>query len=441
MKTRLRIGLCVFLAGAPLPACAIDEYRLDDGGKEAGIGIQSTGSNSIAWLNHFTIQPGYETITAIRATFGGGPTSNNIPNNSPITLYLWGDANQDGNPSDAYVVISMPGVVTGTGMNTLTTYTLPVPVTFLPGESIFAGIIANYIGQVQVASIDNDGTDSIPFYPPAMHSWIAGSANGVAVNPNNMPLAQIPLDRVSNVLAGDGTWMIRLNALVATPSAISITPNPLSFGLIPVGDVAGPLLVTISSTGIGALNVTSISPALVPFKQEPGGSCPPLPFALVAGTDCTMAFSFRPNVLGPLAQNLLVQSNAPSSPDVLTLDGAGIASDPVLSPALLAFGEVDIESSTSIDMSVFNPGVATLDVSGFSVSGPSPSAFTHAGGSCGPFPFSLLQGGTCTMTFQFLPLHHGPHIEQAMLISNALPGSGAFMFDGTAVIFDDGFEH
>lgn len=153
-----------------------------------------------------------------------------------------------------------------------------------------------------------------------------------------------------------------------------------------------------------------------------------------------MAFSFRPNWLGPASKDLLVQSNAPSSADILRLDGAGIASDPVLSPALLAFGEVDIKSITSIDMTVFNPGVATLDVGAMVVSGPLPSAFTHAGGSCGPMPFSLPAGATCTMTFQFLPLHHGPYTEQASLISNARPGSGTFMFDGTAVIFDDGFE-
>lgn len=440
MTTRLRIGLCILLACLPRLALALDEYRLDDGVKESGIGIQSAGSNSIAWLNHFTIQPGFETISAIRVAFGGGSFSINIPNNSPITLYLWGEINQDGDPSDAFVVATVPGIISGSGMNSLNTFPLPSTVTFIAGESIFAGVIANYTGQVQVASIDNDGTDSIPFYPPAMQSWIAGSANGTSVNPNAMGLAQIPLARVSNVLAGDGTWMIRLNALVATPSAISITPNPLSFGAVAVGDITGPSLVTISSTGIGTLNVTSISPALAPFTQEPGGSCLPLPFVLAPGTSCTMAFSFGPNALGPVAQNLSVQSNAPTSPDAMSLDGAGIASDPVLSPAVLTFAEVDIKSTASIDMSVFNPGVAILDVGGWSVSGPQPSAFTHAGGNCGPLPFSLPPGAACTMSFQFLPLHHGAHTEQAYLISNARPGSGVFMFDGTAVIFDDGFE-
>jgi hypothetical protein len=122
------------------------------------------------------------------------------------------------------------------------------------------------------------------------------------------------------------------------------------------------------------------------------------------------------------------------------MNGEGIASDPVLAPATLSFGEIDIDTASSIDMTVFNPGVATLDVSSYTISGSSPPAFFHSGGSCGPFPFSLGSGLTCTMTFSFLPLHQGQYIEQAQLISNASAGSGIFMLDGTGVIFDHGFE-
>ena len=203
---------------------AIDEYRLDDGVKERGWGIQSGGSNSIAWLNTFTAQQGAETITDIRVVFGSGILGNNIPNGTPVDLYIWGDFNQDGSPDDAFVLDSTSGVVQGSGTNAFATYTLNNSITFNAGDTFFAGAIINYTGQFEVASIDEDGTDSIPNYPAMDHSWISGSANGVAIDPNNLDSSQFGLERVSDALYGgaaDATWMIRLNAVPA-PSAICL---------------------------------------------------------------------------------------------------------------------------------------------------------------------------------------------------------------------------
>ena len=130
-----------------------------------------------------------------------------------------------GKADDAFVIASVSGVVANSGSNTFNTYALTTPVTFNPGDSFFAGAIINYTDSsntIRVGSLDHDGTDSIPFFLPNNHSWIAGSANGIAVDPNNLALAQLPVDTVRNEIFGgngDGTWMIRLNATSPTGPA------------------------------------------------------------------------------------------------------------------------------------------------------------------------------------------------------------------------------
>ena len=218
-------SLILAAALASSQASAQDEYRLDDGVKETGIGIQSGGSNSFAWLNTFTAEAGAEVITAVNLSFGSGLLGNNIANNTPVSVYIWGDFNQDGNPNDAFLMESGTGFIQGSGTNAFTSYALTNSVSFVPGTTFFAGAIVNYTGQHEVASLDTDGTDDIFNYPAMNHSWIAGGANGSVVDPNFLNFAQLPLDSVSNALYqgnDDATWMIRLNG-TSIPSPGTIT--------------------------------------------------------------------------------------------------------------------------------------------------------------------------------------------------------------------------
>lgn len=220
---RFSICAALLLGAAAMPSNAqiSYEYRLDDGVKEQGIGIQSAGFNSIAWLNRFIVEPSGNPLTDISLAFGGSlGSSNNIPNGTPVTVYIWADPNQDGLPDDAIVLGTGFGFIDRTGLNQFTNYTLINPVALLPGDIFFAGAIVDYNGQQLVASLDTDGTDDIINYPPLNHSWIAGSANGTGVDPNFLPFAQLPLDSVSNALFSgnsDGTWMIRVNLINSMP--------------------------------------------------------------------------------------------------------------------------------------------------------------------------------------------------------------------------------
>lgn len=328
MQCFFRPALSLCLLAMAAPALAIDEYRLDDGVKEQGFGIQSTGTNSFAWLNHFTIQPGQQTITAIRISFGGSLAQTNIANGSPITVYLWGDGNSDGDPSDAFVIDSISDVVAGSGLNTPTTYAFATPLTLMAGDSVFAGAIANYSGQVLVGSMDIDGTDSIPTYPPANNSWIAGSSNGTPVAPGGLAGTQLPVARVSAALfsgMGDGTWMIRMNAATSGGGPqLTVSPDPLNFGTIDVGAIGGPGALTLLNSGMAVLDISLIDPIPPPFNDVGTGTCPPAPLLLAVGQNCTIDVAFAPTAVGVYDYALRIISNDPASPSAFRLRGESV---------------------------------------------------------------------------------------------------------------------
>jgi hypothetical protein len=111
-------------------------YAIDDG--TIG-GTLSNGSPS-TFANQFTVIAGGQTISNIGIAWAL------IPNGTPLLAKLWSDPNGDGNPSDAVVLSSIPGVVSsslpastpsGTAV-TFAIYDIP-DVVLLVGQSFFVG--------------------------------------------------------------------------------------------------------------------------------------------------------------------------------------------------------------------------------------------------------------------------------------------------------------
>lgn len=439
------------LALSPVAAIAIDEYRLDDGVKELGIGVLSPSANSFAWLNRFVVQTNHETITAVRLAFGGNPTQINIANGQPVTVYLWDDINQDNDPSDAQVIAWAPGVVQGSGTNAYTTIAFSPPVTLQVGQKFFAGAIINYNGQVLVGSLDRDGTDDVPPRPPALHSFVASSDNGTPVDPNDLAMAQGPVASVSSAIFGgsaDATWMIRLNAPPPNTPQLDIDPNPLDFGTVSVGTVFGPVLVKLGNIGTAPLDIAAISGIPLPFFSPPpaGPMCPPPPFSLLPNEFCTLHYSFGPTATGLHAANVGITSNAPTSPDLLQLMGMGVigpAPGPKLTPASLDLGEVDVDASSALHtITLTNTGTLDWIVNDVQVTDPSlpPSPFTFTFNTCTPPPIILTPGMSCDMDVVFSPYDHGVFARNYEFVGNTPPGSVVMTLKGQGMLFGDGFE-
>lgn len=448
MSTFGKLIVGASLAVAPMAAVAIDEYRLDDGLKESGIGVVYVGNDlSFAWLNRYVVQPGFETITGVRIAFGGSLAQTNISNGQLLTAYLWADPNQDGNPDDALVVASKTGAVRNSGTNLLATFTFPTPYPVLPvGTIFFAGAIVTYGSQVLVGSLDVDGTDDVIPYPAAFHSFVAFSDNGVPVDPNAMALAQSPVDSVSNEFYGgadDATWMIRVNA--PNSAALDISDNPLDFNFVPVGTTFGPLLTELTNVGTSPLTISAISMPSQPFFAPPPGTgiCPTPPFSLGPGLKCALHYSFSPTVPGLAADSIYIDSNAPSSPDTLDLIGFGDGPLANVSPSSHHFGEVDVEAvSATLTLNLLNSGTVDWIIGNMQVSDPSlpPSPFHLSTGTCGALPITLHPSTGCDLLFRFVPTRFGPDQRTYQLVDNTYSGMTVFDLMGTGTLFGNGFE-
>lgn len=108
---------------------------------------------------------------------------------------------------------------------------------------------------------------------------------------------------------------------------VSLAPTSLKWGKVLVGVTKGAKKVTLTNTGTGTLNISTIATAgdfaLVPVKQTKkvtpcvnGGT-------VVAGASCVVKVSFTPTQTGTRTGSLNFTDNAPGSPQSVALTGTG----------------------------------------------------------------------------------------------------------------------
>ena len=152
---------------------------------------------------------------------------------------------------------------------------------------------------------------------------------------------------------------------------IAVSPDPLDFGDVLVGNSAN-LALVVNNTGTATLSVSSITSSGAPF-----GVAPPTSFDIAAGGAAkNVQISFSPTALGVFNGTITINSNADNiNPVVINVTGRGIEPDPtpvptiVVGPDPLDFGDVFVDSSASLPLVVINTGDATLSVSSIASSG------------------------------------------------------------------------
>ena len=110
-----------------------------------------------------------------------------------------------------------------------------------------------------------------------------------------------------------------IGAGIAPPGASLAPVSPLSFGTEPVGQTSGVQTVTLTNSGGVTLAISNIS--VTGDFAIVGNACGS---NLAPGVACTMEVAFSPSAGGARIGTLTVADNAASSPQLLTLTGAGI---------------------------------------------------------------------------------------------------------------------
>lgn len=122
--------------------------------------------------------------------------------------------------------------------------------------------------------------------------------------------------------------------------AISLFPSSLTFSNQPVGTTSLTQIVSMTNSGPTPVTISSILAGSSTFSQS--NNCGPV---LAAQSTCYIDISFTPTTIGTVASNLTVTDSAAGSPEVVTLQGQGIAME--LSTQNLYFYEGQPLATTS----------------------------------------------------------------------------------------------
>ncbi len=198
----------------------INEYQRDDNTIENSIGFNqaATATTDFAWMQRYTVLPGRERITGIRAAFGSPATMNG----RAVTARLWSDPNGDGSPADGQALASVPGVIVGAQAAP------PIGVPWLPptfvlfdipdvdlavGQNFFVGIHMNLLGPGFPAAVDQGA----PVPGPGIQ-WAAFAQPG-PMNPNALQ----NVTDITTIAGLGGDWLLRADAVpIPEPTSMAV---------------------------------------------------------------------------------------------------------------------------------------------------------------------------------------------------------------------------
>jgi trimeric autotransporter adhesin len=222
-----------------------------------------------------------------------------------------------------------------------------------------------------------------------------GGLGGPATNALLQGVGQPAVDNNGNLLIPVAT----------TPEVLSAGPTGiLQFGSQAVGSASAPLTITIENTGNTYLNDFSESHlAATGDFSITGGTCSQgTDGGYSPGESCTLIVTFTPTVAGARTGSISVPSNAPNSPQSITLQGTGTAAAAPaasLSPGGLTFtGTVGSTSAAQV-LTLSNTGTASLSITSIAATGTGASDFSETN-TCGT---TLAASSSCTISVTFTP--------------------------------------
>ncbi|MGB6687889.1 MAG: choice-of-anchor D domain-containing protein [Terracidiphilus sp.] len=196
------------------------------------------------------------------------------------------------------------------------------------------------------------------------------------------------------------------------PATIQTSSSALDLGSVQQGQTSSAQTLTVFDVGTESLKGLSLT--VTGAFQLQQNHCHS---SLSANVNCSTQVVFAPVVAGAQTGTLTVASTTQwTSPVVVALTGTGVG-EPILqvSPQQLTFGSVQMgNTSTGLEVSVSNPGGASIDGLSLKVAGD----FALSNNTCGT---TLFAGNNCATLVVFSPTASGTRTG-ALTISGASPG-------------------
>jgi hypothetical protein len=214
-----------------------------------------------------------------------------------------------------------------------------------------------------------------------------GLVNGTLTITANVAVSGSPVS-----LSGTGT--------ASTSGAVSVSPTSLTFTSTAIGTTSAYQTLTLSNTGTTAFSTITIG-FTGPYSRAAGGGATACAGSLSAGGTCTIRVQFTPVApAGTETGSVTITGSSPVTGSPVSLTGTAAFPAVTVSPNPLAFGSVDVGSTSAAKtFTITNTG--TVVVTRPTVAAP----FARSGGSCGG---TIAVGApACTYNVTFTPTAAG----------------------------------
>jgi hypothetical protein len=239
------------------------------------------------------------------------------------------------------------------------------------------------------------------------------------------------IGRVSGTLTIASNAQFALNpstiALAGTGGGLTVSGS-LAFPAVLVGSKA---TQTITIATGAALTIKSIAFSISGGSYSiTGGTCPLTGGSLAAGGSCTVSVTFAPTASGYKHNTLVVTSNDPASPLLISATGNGTVVK--VSTTSAAFGTVPDRNTSTYNLTVTNIGTTALTVSSTAITGTGAAQFAVATTSANTCTAAVPAGKACTLPVLFNPTSVGTF--SASLTINTNGGSNPVVtLSGTSI--------
>ena len=226
---------------------------------------------------------------------------------------------------------------------------------------------------------------------------------------------------------GRGIWQVPLvTAVLPQVPAMTLNPTSLSFGAQQVGTQSAAQTISVTNTGVAALNVSSVVAGTGYVESD---TCIGTPVA--PGASCQVNVRFAPVATGATIAVLTIYGNVIGGQATASLTGSATApAEIVLTPLAVAYPPTDLGMTAATqDVTISNTGGNPSSLTTVSLSGD----FSITANSCSN---SLAPQTGCTVVISFRPTASGVRTGSLIVVDDQGTQTASLTGTGTSPASD-----
>jgi hypothetical protein len=213
---------------------------------------------------------------------------------------------------------------------------------------------------------------------------------------------------------------------LARGPGVTLSPSSLAFGFQVIKTTSAPQVITLTNTGPGTLNISSITISgknRVNFAQT--NNCG---LTVAKGASCQITVTFTPVILGAVSASVTVRDDGLDNPQQARLSGTGTSVQ--LVPSSLAFGFQVVDTASAPEsVTLTNEMKSALIISSIAIGGINSGDFTETS-NCG----GQVNGHAhCDISVTFQPAALGARSATLTITDNGGGGSQNVPLSGTGI--------